>query len=131
MSAIPKQHTFSVATAINPLTVPEGEKDRTKGQPFGDDYKGSFTVRRPSLLDKQTIAIRKSAMLSMYGPANPELIKDSIMLTIHTFAFIMTVTTEALPEWFDPNKLYSDTDECAVLAVWEEVSRWLKETFPA
>jgi len=129
-SEIPKSHTFSIASHINPHTIPEG-KGPEEGKPFGEKYSGSFTVRRPNLADKQLIATKKAAVLSTHGYVNPELISQSLQLTIYIFAFMTTVSTTSLPDWFNPEKMYTETDEYAVFAVWEEVSRWLKESFPA
>jgi hypothetical protein len=112
---IPKKHSFSIEKKINPLTNAE----------FGPTYGGTFVIRRPSLQDRHISAVKRAAALSAFGPASEELIPFETRFQIQIFSFVGAIACEALPEWFDPNQMYEDSDEAAVQAVAEEVTAWL------
>jgi len=114
-------HTFSIENNINPLTQ----------KPFGNKYAGKFTIRRPSIGDKIAIAAKNSAFLNAYGQVNASLIGEGLKLMAYCFAFVSTVTTIELPEWFNMDNLFDDHDEAAVLAVWGEVGGFLDTFRPA
>ena len=115
----PQTHSFSIENTIDPGT----------GQPFGAHYAGQFTLRRPSLGDKQKIHVKKAAIMSAFGYiADEYLIHPGTRLTIHIYAYVTITATEELPAWFNPEKMFEDSDERAMLAVSEEVNRWL-DTF--
>ena len=116
--ALPQKHTFTIADKLNPLT----------GLPFGADYAGAFTIRRPSIADKQTAAIRKAAVFCAYGHVAEEMIPVGLRLITHVFTFVTTVACEKTPTWFDPENLFDENDEAAMQAVSQEVNRWL-DTF--
>ena len=116
--ALANKHTFTIADKTNPLT----------GKPFGDKYVGAFTIRRPSIADKQTAAIRKAAVFCAYGYIAEEMIPVGLRLIIHVFTFVTTVACENTPTWFNPENLFDDDDEAAMQAVSQEVNRWL-DTF--
>ena len=120
MSSIPNQHTFSIENTKVPGTE----------QVFGQKFAGTFSIRRPSLGDRQNIAVRKAAKMSAHGTANPQMISESMHLTIYIFVFLTTVATEPLPKWFDPDNIFTEEEELAVHVAWQEVSRWLEESFP-
>jgi hypothetical protein len=112
-------HSFSIENAINSLT----------GQPFGPEYAGQFTIRQPSLADKQMIAVKKAAIMSAFGYiADETMIRPGIRLSIHIYAHVTHTAVEKVPDWFNPEKMFKDTDEDAMLAVSQEVNRWL-DTF--
>jgi hypothetical protein len=113
-----QQHSFSIVSAINPLT----------GQPFGSKYAGQFVIRRPSLADKQMIQVKKAATMSVFGYANEDMISAGTRLTILIFSQVTVTAEDKLPDWFNPEKMYEDDDEAAMHAVSLEVNRWL-DTF--
>lgn len=117
---VPNQHSFSVEN----LKVPGNE------EVFGPKYAGVFTIRRPSLGDKQDIAFKKGAAMAVHGIANPAEISESIRLSTHIFAFFTTVSVGKLPDWFDPERVFSEKDEMAVYAAWKAVGDWLDASFP-
>ena len=108
-------HSFSIENVVNPVT----------GQPFGQKYAGLFAIRRPSLADKKAVALRDAASMNAYGEVNPGQISDGLALLSYIITFMSVVKTEDLPAWFDMNKLFDDDDENAVLAVWDEVKKYL------
>jgi hypothetical protein len=97
----------------------------TTGKPFGSKYAGAFLIRRPSLLDKRTIAMRDAATISEFGTVNPELLSEGLKLLSYIVTFVEVTATATLPEWFDLSKMYDDDDEDAILAVWQEVQTFL------
>lgn len=111
-------HTFCIETVINPAT----------GKSFGSKYAGVFAIRRPSLLDKRNIALRDAVGLSSAGDVDPAMVNAGTRLVNYIFAFVETVATEKLPEWFDMSTMFDQEDEDAVLAVWQEVGKFL-DTF--
>lgn len=94
-------------------------------EPFGAKYKGQFSIRRPSLEDKRIIGIKNAATLSQFGPIAPGTLSEGTELTNYIFSFMSVAAEGKLPEWFDLAKMYDDTDEEAVYAVWEEVTAFL------
>lgn len=107
--------TFSIASKINSST----------GKSFGEKYSGTFSVRRPSLLDKKNIAVKDAASMSFAGEIAAGTIGDGVAMINYIFAYITTVATSPLPEWFNMATMYEQEDEEAVLAVWSEVATWL------
>ena len=97
----------------------------TTQKPFGAKYAGKFSIRRPSLLDKRTIALRDAATMSEFGPTNPDLVGNGAKLLSYAVTFVEVVATAPTPEWFDMSKMYDDEDEDAILAVWQEVQAFL------
>jgi hypothetical protein len=108
---------FSIENKINPET----------GKPFGSRYAGTFSIRRPTLADKTTIATRTAAQLAPAGEG-VGLLTDELLNQNFTFAQLQTIATEKLPEWFDRDKMYDESDEAAINAVSEEVGKFL-DTF--
>lgn len=108
--------TFSITDKINPVT----------NEPFGEAYAGTFSIRRPSLLDKKNIAVKDAASLSFAGNIPDGMISNGITLVSYIFAFVSTVAESPLPEWFDMGKMYDDSDEEAVIGVWTEVVKFLE-----
>lgn len=97
----------------------------TTQKPFGSKYAGKFSIRRPSLLDKRTIALRDAATMSEFGPTNPELVGNGAKLLSYAVTFVEVTATAPTPDWFDMSKMYDDEDEDAILAVWQEVQAFL------
>lgn len=108
------RHVFSIAQKENPLT----------GKPFGDQFAGSFTIRRPTIGDKMRIELRDAASMNAYGSVHPQQITEGTRLICWAFA-TLSVVGEERPEWFDQERLHSEDDEVAVLAVYQEVAAWL------
>lgn len=111
-------HTFSIENEINPNTK----------QPFGNKYAGTFTIRRPSLADKNTADIKKAAMLAAYGTVNPAMLSEWTKSSTYIFSLVTTIATDKLPEWFDLGKVFDESDEDAFMAVWAEVGKF-QDTF--
>lgn len=107
------RHVFSIAQKINSVT----------GQPFGDHYCGTFTIRRPSIGDKKRIEIKDAASMAEFGRVNPDSLTDGMKLLSWAFS-TMAIIGEEVPKWFDIDKLFEPSDEVAVLSVWEEVADW-------
>lgn len=112
--------SFSIENAINPST----------GKQFGSEYSGTFTVRRPSMLDKKTISVKDAASMSLAGKVNRELIGEGTRLLSYIFCFVETIAEEPLPAWFNMGTMYDPIDEDAVLAVWEEVNNFVNSFRP-
>lgn len=111
---------FNIESALCPTT----------GKPFGSKYAGSFSIRRPSLLDKRTIALRDAVTMSEFGAVNPELIGEGLKLLSYIVTFVETTSTVPLPKWFDLAEMHEDEDEDAILAVWQEVQTFLASFRP-
>jgi len=109
------QHSFSIENKL----IPESD------QPFGPDYHGQFTVRRPTLADKKAIGLKDAASMSIYGPVNPEMLGEGMKLLSYICIYVAHIAEEPLPAWFSMDKMYSDTDEDAIMAVWAEVRAFL------
>lgn len=105
--------TFSIETTQSPT-----------GKPFGNKYAGVFAIRRPTLMDKKTIALRNAVSLASEGEVDPSLISDGMKLVIYIFAYMSVVAEQPLPEWFDMETMTEPEDEDAVFAVWAEVSKF-------
>lgn len=101
------------------ISIENKTNERTK-QPYGTKYAGTFNVRRASLQDRNLADVRKAAILNTYGNVNADLIGDWTKTSIYVWCLISIVTTDPLPEWFDLSKVYDETDEDAIMAVWEE-----------
>lgn len=112
---IQKTHHFTIADKLMPGTE----------TPFGEQYAGQFNIRRPSISDKKTIALKDAASMNIYGPVNMAQLGEGTKLLSYICTFVRHVAEKELPEWFDPDKLYSEEDEDAILAVWEEVQAFL------
>lgn len=102
----------------------------TTEKPFGSKYAGTFSVRRPSLLDKIIIAVKDAARMSIAGEIAPGTLGDRPATISYIYSFMTTVNTEPLPEWFDLSAMYEDEDEDAMFAVWSEVSGFLSTFRP-
>lgn len=118
--SIPTTTEFNIENNLCPST----------GKPFGSKYAGKFCVRRPSLQDKRTIALRDAVTMSECGAVNPELLGEGMKLLSYIVTFVETTATTELPEWFDMGKMYEDEDEDAILAVWHEVQKFLNSFRP-
>ena len=108
------KNTFSIDKEINPLTK----------RPFGEQYAGEFTVRRPTLADKRDISIRDQAFLNALGPVDQRQMETSVVNINYIFANF-DVIVEKKPDWCDISALYEGDDEEAVHAVWGEVQKFL------
>lgn len=109
---IKQKHSFSIENKVNPNT----------GKAFGAVYAGTFPIQFPlSIGDKLAIACKNSAYLNTYGQINPDLISPTLKLMAYCVAFVSTIATAKLPEWFNLDALSDDNDEAAVFAVWQEV----------
>jgi hypothetical protein len=109
-----QKHSFSIAQTEDPAT------DR----PFGDKYGGPFVVRRPSLTDKRDIAVREQAYLC---GVNPAIVDRDVTNQAFIFAHLdVLCEKDGRPDWCHPSKMYEGEDERALLAVWQEVDRFLK-----
>lgn len=108
-------HSFNIAQTINKAT----------GQPFGPKYDGSFYIRRPTIGDKKAIALKDAAAMNAYGPINPDHVQEGIRLLAYVETFVTHLAEKELPPWFSLSKLYDETDERAILAVWAEVTAFL------
>lgn len=113
-------HTFNLGNTINAAT----------GEPFGKKCDGTFTIRRPSLLDKNNIALRSAVMMSTFGSVDPNMLPDTTKLTIYAFSYVEVLAEGEVPEWFDRAKMYDESDENAVIAVWGEVAAFLASFRP-
>lgn len=111
-------NTFSIDKMINPETE----------QPFGSKYSGDFKVRRPTIADKEQIALLDAANLAREGILDNGSLNRDVTNLSYIFAHF-SVIGEELPPWFDKSKLYEE-DEPAVYFAWGEVSRWLKTFRP-
>lgn len=108
----------------------ESKTNSNTKQPFGSKYGGVFKLRRPSIQDRNMADIKKAAILSAYGTADPALLGDWTKTSTYIYALVSTIATEQLPEWFDLTKLFDENDEEAIMAVWEEVGKFLDSFRP-
>ena len=111
---------FNIENAISPTT----------GKAFGSKYAGKFAIKRPSIKDKITIAIRDAESTAMHGAIIPELVGDGAKLLSYIMSFIEVTAITPVPEWFDLDKMYDDLDEEAILSVWSEVQTFLNSFRP-
>jgi len=107
--------SFSIETKICPTTK----------QPYGQKYSGTFTVRRPSIHNRNAADIKKAALLNIYGSAAADAIGDWTKTTTHIMCMMNEIATAPMPEWFDLRKMYDEIDEDAIMSVWEEVGVFL------
>ncbi|KAA0888768.1 hypothetical protein [Oryzomonas rubra] len=112
--------SFNIENAICPTT----------GKPFGSKYAGTFTIRRPSLLDKKNISVKNAASMSAAGTIAAGTMDKIALLISYIFSFVTTVNEEELPAWFNMADLYDGEDEDAVFAVWDEVQNYLNSFRP-
>jgi len=112
------QHSFSIENKLAP----------EEQGPFGLEYTGQFTVRRPTLGDKKAIALKDAASMSVYGPVDMQAVGEGTKLLSYIVTFVTHVSEGVLPPWFSLDKLYSEKDEAAIMAVWEEVTAFI-DTF--
>lgn len=112
--SLQNQHVFSIEHLENPET----------GLPFGSKYAGEFSIRRPTIRDKEEIALRDAANLARRGTVDLKQVNSDVVNMSYIFSYLSVVASK-VPGWFDPAKLYDDSDEVAVYTVWSEVSRWL------
>lgn len=108
-------HSFSIEKTENPLT----------GEPFGPQYTGVFTVRRPSIGDNIDIGTEKARILSRKGNVSPESVGERIHLLSYIFAFVAVTAESDIPAWFNMDKLYDENDEAAVGQVFQEVNTFV------
>lgn len=113
-------HHFDLSTIINPATV---TKESPQGDPFGVQYSGQFTVRRPTLRDNANISLAFIRSTTSTGEITPELMATPAIAVRYIFVMMGVVATE-VPTWFNEDGLHEE-DEPAVLAVHDEVERWL------
>lgn len=113
-------HSFSIENTVNPVT----------GQAFGGKYAGVFSIRRPSLLDKKNIALKDAASMSSEGEVDISLVNPAIRLLTYAFCYVTTIAEQELPEWFDMASMFEPDDEEAVMAVWNEVNKYLNSFRP-
>lgn len=109
-------------------TTPEGVFNKV---PFGKDYAGQFVLRYPTLGDRARIEAVQKRELKKLGftvapreALNGEYLPPSLNVELQEYAFaIVEVLAEDIakqsskPEWFDKDKLSSDVDLLAVIAV--------------
>lgn len=107
--------SFSIENEICPST----------GEIYGKKYAGTFSVRRASIQDRINADLRNAAILSAVGDVNPNMIAGSTRLNSYIFAFVQTVAEQPLPEWFDMDTMFEDSDSDAVLTVWGKVGEFL------
>lgn len=112
--------SFSIESKINSKT----------GDPFGQKYAGIFKVRRPSIGDKKAIALKDAAAMNVYGRVDADQVSEGLKLISYIETFVCHVALDKTPEWFDSAKLFDDSDELAMLAVWEEVQTFLDSFRP-
>jgi len=112
--------SFSIESQICPTT----------NKPYGTRYAGTFSIRRPSIRDRINADLRNSATLSAAGEVNPDMLNGSTKLNSFIFAFVQTIAEQPLPEWFDMDSMYDDTDVDAVMSVWQEVGKFLDSFRP-
>lgn len=111
-----RNHTFSIDEKINPLTE----------KPFGAKYAGTFAVHRPSIADDCKIALNYSAVTAGHKDLNLAVLASSNAVNLMYVFCNMKVLADEKPTWFDENNLFDESDRCAVMAVHEEVERWLE-----
>lgn len=111
---LPQKHSFCLADKTDPKT----------GQPFGDRYAGSFVFHRPSLGEQGRIATLAASTMNQFG-AGGDRAGDFWSIVYSAFAFLK-IAGEATPPWWDLDRMADEEDERAILAVWEEVNRWLR-----
>lgn len=104
----------------------EGKEDEKTKQPFGEKYRGDFTIRRPNLADKRNIAIKEASQFSMFGYADPSHIEVGTKFLCYVIIYVEEVAEKELPAWFKMEAILSDLDERAVAAVWQEVTAFTK-----
>jgi hypothetical protein len=113
--------SFSIENTINSHTQ----------LPFGSKYAGTFAVRRPSIGDKRAIALKDAAQNNAFGRVDADQIGEGLRLLSYIVVFVTHVADGKVPGWFDLNALFDETDENAVLAVWQEVQTFLDTFRPA
>jgi hypothetical protein len=113
--------SFSIEATINSNTQ----------LPFGSKYAGTFAIRRPSLGDKRAIALKDAAQMNAFGRVDADQIGEGLRLISYIITFVTHVTDDKVPAWFNIDKLFDETDENAVLAVWQEVQTFLDTFRPA
>ena len=107
-------HVFSIENLTNPETK----------QPFGPKYAGAFNIRRATLFDRELSERKEVAERNAFGFVPASEISPNLSFSSEIFCTIGTIATEELPPWFDRSKLYEE-DEPAVVAVWNEVQKFL------
>lgn len=118
MSENKNEHIFSIESLENPDTK----------RPFGKRFKGSFHVRRPTILDLREIAVKDAAMLNIYGRVDPDQV--GAIVANNNFIFTMlSVIAKETPDWFDQTALYEE-DQAAISCAYKEVADWLNTFRP-
>jgi len=105
------------------FTINQKENPTSK-RPFGESYGGEFTVRRPTLADKRTIAMMEHGAISSLGPVEVAQMPTDVVNMNYIFSHL-DVLCEDRPDWCYIDKLYEGDDEQAVYAVWQEVKDFL------
>lgn len=100
--------------------------DKPSENPFGSDYAGEFSLRRPSLLDKRNIALKEASQYSMYGNISPDHVDEGVKFLSYIITYVSEIATKPLPEWFAMDKVITEKDERAIMAVWQEVTAFLE-----
>jgi hypothetical protein len=83
------------------------------------DYKGTITMRRPTLDQQREIGVRAAKYLQ--GVAGVDLRTDNLALFFATFD--VCVDWDSAPEWFQPRKMYDYRLLEYIYGRWAE---WLK-----
>ena len=114
-------HVFCVADTEKFKNLDKATQDKWLKR-----YPEEFCVRRPTIGDKQAIAMVEASNMSRFGVTSPESLDTATRNINYIFAYF-AVVGEKVPDWFDQGKLY-ERDEDVIFAVFMEVSRWL-DTF--
>ena len=112
--------SFSIENEVCPSTK----------KPYGTRYAGTFSIRRPSIGDRINADLRNAATLSAAGVVDPDMLGGSTKLNSFIFAFVQTIADQPLPEWFDKDTMYEDTDTDAVMTVWQKTGEFLDSFRP-
>ena len=113
--------SFSIEAKINNKT----------GTLYGAKYAGTFAVRRPSIGDKRAIALKDAAQRNAFGRVDADQISEGLSLLTYITIFVVHVADNKVPAWFNLDSIFDETDESAVLAVWQEVQTFLDTFRPA
>jgi hypothetical protein len=108
----PNVLNFSITEMVNPDT----------GKPFGEQYAGNFTARRPTLKDLQDVAILDAARTNAYGQISSEALTVEMANLSYIFASFDVYVTQR-PDWFQQDSLYEE-DMRAVTTAWKRVREW-------
>lgn len=88
---------------------------------LGDNLKGTFVFKRPTVLEQMNIGVLKNEMLQ----GQPEQTHDVYSANIAHMTATLTFVLKNFPEWFRINEIY---DYEILDTVYEEYAKWL-DTF--